>query len=381
MPITVNEALQKWWDEDAERLNSMAEQAREFAVKIPGKKKEDRAFCPRGEGNGVDNSCGSGQKAAESTEETFSPSSPPEQPANTADSSPQSMFGTPKDDEARKSTVDSKAGAIEVVHRDEVATRDYLDEIEADGEARGLVVDFKEAPLMQQSTDMDDYDDAYQAFLGSGYGAFTGYGDSTADIDEYLSEYGVIDDDSMDYRANEIIDELWDATDPVDEFGEEWNSLSEEEQKSKHSEWRDEQWAGVYGELEDARDAAREDGVKHLRDSLERSLVSATLNCCLQLYRGIRIGQQEIDQIIADGSISHEGVNSWTTSRNTAKGFGALTALLVLRTPRVGHVYSANSGDESEVTRPPSKLKIEKVVRTNTGTVLYLSEDEDYKDL
>jgi hypothetical protein len=379
--MTVNEALQKWWDEDAERLNSMAEQAREFAVKVPGKKKEDRAFCPRGEGNGVDNSCGSGQKAAESTEETIAPSSPPDQPADTADSSPQSMFGTPKDEEARKSTVESKAGAIEVVHRDEVATRDYLDEIEADGEARGLVVDFKEAPLMQSSTDLDDYDSAYQAFLGEGYGAFTGYGDTTPAIDHYLLEYGVLDDDSMNDRANELIDELWDNTDPVEEFGEEWNSMSPEDQASKHSEWRDDKWSEVYDELESERESNREDAISQMRDTLERSLVSATLNCCLQLYRGIRIGQHEIDQIIADGSISHEGVNSWTTSRNTAKGFGALSALLVLRTPRVGHVYAANGGDESEVTRPPSKLKIEKVVRTNTGTVLYVSEDEDYKDL
>lgn len=381
MPMTVNEALQKWWDEDAERLNSMAEQAREFAVKIPGKKKEDRGFCPTGDGGGVDNSCGSGQKAAESTEETIAPSSPPEQPSDTADSPSESMFGTPKDEEARKSSVETKAGAIEVVHRDEIATRDYLDEIEADGEARGLIVDFKEAPLMQESTDVDDYDMAYQAFLGEGYGAFTGYGDTTPAIDHYLLEYGVLDDDAMDYRANELIDAMWDDTDPVDEFGEEWNSMSPEDQKSKHSEWRDEKWSEVYGELEAERDSNREEAVKQMRNDLERGLVSATLNCCLQLYRGLRIGQHEMDQIIADGSISHEGVNSWTTSRNTAKGFGASSALLVLRTPRVGHVYAADSGDESEVTRPPSKLKIEKVVRTNTGTVLYLSEDEDYKDL
>lgn len=342
---------------------------------------QSRAFCPTGDGNGVDNSCGSGKKAAVSTEESVAPSGPPDQPTDTADSEPTSLFGTPKDEVAKKSTVESRTGVIEVIHRDDIPTRDYLDEVEADGESRGLVVDFKDAPEMQASTDMSDYDNEYQAFLGSAYGVFTGYGDTTPDIDDYASDYGVISDDEIDDHVNSIIDEQWDDLDKEEEFGAEWSSLSPEEQDSKKSEWRDEQWSSVYDEVTSDREEKRAEAGRAMRETLERNLVSATLKCCIQLYRGLRIGQHEIDQIIADGSISHEGVNSWTTSRNTAKGFGASSALLVLRRPRVGHVYAANGGDESEVTRPPSKLKIEKVVRTNTGTVLYLSEDEDYKDL
>jgi hypothetical protein len=64
------DALSKWWDEDAERINKMAIAARKMAVKLP-KQKEDRvdekrAFCPNGKGNGVTNSCSSKQGEAAS---------------------------------------------------------------------------------------------------------------------------------------------------------------------------------------------------------------------------------------------------------------------------------------------------------------------------
>lgn len=56
--IKDDDGWQAYWDEDAERLNKMAEAAKKFAAKIP----ESRAFCPTGEGGGIDNSCGSGDK-------------------------------------------------------------------------------------------------------------------------------------------------------------------------------------------------------------------------------------------------------------------------------------------------------------------------------
>jgi GNAT superfamily N-acetyltransferase len=55
--ISDSDDLAKWWDEDADRLNKMAEDARKIAVKV-----ESRAFCPTGEGGGIDNSCGLGDK-------------------------------------------------------------------------------------------------------------------------------------------------------------------------------------------------------------------------------------------------------------------------------------------------------------------------------
>lgn len=60
MKIPVSKAYAKWMDEDAERLNAMAELARKVAVKLPKVGGEERAFCPTGEGGGVKNDCGGG---------------------------------------------------------------------------------------------------------------------------------------------------------------------------------------------------------------------------------------------------------------------------------------------------------------------------------
>lgn len=54
--------LSQWWDEDADRINKMAEAARKMAVKLPAEK-EDRAWCATGPGGGLDNSCGGGAAA------------------------------------------------------------------------------------------------------------------------------------------------------------------------------------------------------------------------------------------------------------------------------------------------------------------------------
>lgn len=60
MKIPVSKAYAKWMDEDADRLNAMAELARKVAVKLPSRKEaEKRAFCPTGPGGGIDNSCSS----------------------------------------------------------------------------------------------------------------------------------------------------------------------------------------------------------------------------------------------------------------------------------------------------------------------------------
>ena len=57
--------LSQWWDEDADRINKMADAARKMAVKIPAEK-EDRAWCPTGPEGGRDNSCSSKQGGAAS---------------------------------------------------------------------------------------------------------------------------------------------------------------------------------------------------------------------------------------------------------------------------------------------------------------------------
>ena len=53
------DSLEEWWDEDADRINKLAESARKFAAKIPEEDEEERAYCPTGEGGGLDNSCSS----------------------------------------------------------------------------------------------------------------------------------------------------------------------------------------------------------------------------------------------------------------------------------------------------------------------------------
>jgi hypothetical protein len=347
---------------------------------------QSRAFCPTGEGKGVDNSCGSGKKSPDDPEDIKPSAKAPEEPTDTVDSSSDSMFGTSTDAAATKTTVRSAIGEIEVIDRTDIHTRDYLDEIESDAADKGMVVDFKQAPALQSSTDLSDDDTAYRAFLGSAYAAFTGhesFGSDLSELDDYGPEYGLMTEYEAEQRVSELIDERWEDLDKDEWFGSDkpWSEMSPDEQAKQESEWRDDQYTEVYEEVEGEREEARSRAINDMRRSLESSLASATLDCCLQLYRGLRLSQTDVDKIIADGSITHPGPNSWTTSRGTSKGFGALGTLLVLRKPRVGHVHAANTGDEQEVTRPPSKLKLIGVVKTSSGNVLYLDEDDDYKDL
>lgn len=52
--------IEQWWEEDAERLNKLAEAARPFAAKVlpdDDKPTDAKAWCPTGPGGGRDNSC------------------------------------------------------------------------------------------------------------------------------------------------------------------------------------------------------------------------------------------------------------------------------------------------------------------------------------
>jgi hypothetical protein len=72
--VTLEEAYAAWMDEDAERINAMAELAREFAVSLPSRSKsgDKRAYCPTGEGGGIDNSCGSTTETAKARDNRLS---------------------------------------------------------------------------------------------------------------------------------------------------------------------------------------------------------------------------------------------------------------------------------------------------------------------
>jgi hypothetical protein len=105
----------------------------------------------------------------------------------------------------------------------------------------------------------------------------------------------------------------------------------------------------------------------------------------MQLYRGLKLNDDAVDALLKDGYVSHSGVNSWTTSRRTAGSFSGGSefnkgVVLVSRAPRVGYVNHRDSLDESEVIRPPSKMRITRAVKTRTKWFLYVDEDEDYKN-
>jgi hypothetical protein len=144
--------------------------------------------------------------------------------------------------------------------------------------------------------------------------------------------------------------------------------------------WMEDNTADIEESINAMREDARGNAVAVMSKELEAAVARDTIECCLQLYRGINTDQDEVDRIISQGYVTHEGVNSWTTSRGTARAFGANSLLLVTRKPRVGHIFASNAHDEKEVIRPPSRMRILGVVRTSTGTVLHVDEDEDYKE-
>jgi len=411
--MTVNEALQKWWDEDAERLNSMAEQAREFAVKTPKRKKaEDRGFCPNGKGGGVTNTCASEDKPATALvgdsswnqfEQNISgdQSEGDKEPVVTGEDETQIISAEPfanQDAGLPRTEIVAKDGrSIPVITRDSEDTSEYLRSLESTAKSRGLVVNFDEAKGLQQASDIDEDIGPYAAFVRDGYVMLTDNGlgsesNTEETIDFNGAEFGTIDDESASEMREEkltyIIDEAWERLDE-DELKNEiegWGELNEDERSAKEEEWKQNARESVEytdeadQQVSDAREEARDSAVQQMRKQLERDLASADLACCVQLYRGLDLLDSDVERIIKEGIITHTSANSWTTSRSTAVRFSGSQVLLVCRNPAVGHVYQSNHSDEDEVTRPPSTMKVVGVVKTDGGTVLFVDEDDDYKD-
>jgi hypothetical protein len=363
-------------DEDfADRVIALAEKATKRSAK------ESRAFCPTGEGNGIKNSCSS------SDEDAAAAPAPPQD----EDEGPQlPAFGTEKDASYPKSTVDSIDGPIDMIDRSDISTPDYLDEVECHGAECGLGVTFDEAKSLQPDSDIDPDWAPLDAYIGKGYGYFTGNDSAGADSIDFLGiEYGTIDDSlASDIQREKLLEaeSEWDAMSDeqkAHEAGEpieSWVSSTDEDKQSYKKAWLANAEYEISDEVDQIRESARESAVEQMKKELEREVAQETIECCLQLYRGIKIDQNEIDSIIKSGYVSHQGVNSWTTSRGVARSFGANRLLLVTRKPRVGHIFSVNRHEEMEVVRPPSRMKIIGVVKTKTGTVLYIDEDEDYKE-
>lgn len=130
----------------------------------------------------------------------------------------------------------------------------------------------------------------------------------------------------------------------------------------------------------------RVDSFNKARSAMESKIATSRLDCCVKLIRGLDLDPDKVEAMIKSGVVSHDKVNSWTTSKGTSDIFGSVK--LVLRKPSVGFVNSQSMragsiADEYEVVRPQSSLKIVKVIRSgkpgNQKVVIEVEEDEDYK--
>lgn len=273
-----------------------------------------------------------------------------------------------------------------------VDAQEYLDEIEADGNDRGLVVDFENATDLQEHADINDEEGALLAYTGAGYGYYTetlsGSNGTDGDvIDSFGYEYGTIDSETASQLVSEKVDKLddeWDSLNPADEIAG-WDTMDESDREVEKDVWFNNREQEIQEEIDEMRDSAREDAVREMKKVLEAGTAASTIACCLQLYRGIKLSDEQTEELIKTGYVSHDGVNSWTTSRRTAGSFSGgeefnKGVVLVARAPRVGYINHRDSMNEQEVIRPPSRMKIKKVVQTRTKTFLYVDEDEDYKE-
>jgi hypothetical protein len=306
-----------------------------------------------------------------------------------------------RDAEAPQAKMKSGDREVTVVDRKDVGTPDYLDEIECQGRDCGLEVTFQLAKQLQPDSEIKDDWSPLDAYVGPGAGYFTGHEGSLgtsaeSSIDFHGMDYGALDD----HLASELMSRKQRQAEA------EWNALSDDEKEAVSikalygegatvadeddrdilleagkKEWLQQKDYDIQSEVREMREKARTEAVAAMRRDLEAAVAADTIECCLQLYRGLEVDPHDIDQMISDGYVVHGGVNSWTTSRGVARSFGANRLLLVTRKPRVGHVFSSNAHEEMEVIRPPSRMRILGVVRTKTGTVLHVDEDEDYKGL
>lgn len=283
---------------------------------------------------------------------------------------------------------ETKHGVVEVLDRTDVESKSYLDAIEEDGADKGYAVSFKQAVALQKDTPLSDGDDLVQAYTSAAYMWFTETTGSDSNGDEFLDRYGAEWGTIDDYMSQEIVSEKmtdyeneWSSLSEEEKYGPDWESLSDGDKSEIESEKLDEKREEFVQEVEGLREAARENAANQMRRELESSLSSAIIECCMQLYRGMQLSPTAIEEMLSSGFVSHKSSNSWTTSRQVARSFGANRVAIVLRKPRVGHILSSDSLEEKEVIRPPTRLRIVSAVKTSTGYVIHVDEDDDYKDM
>lgn len=312
-----------------------------------------------------------------------------EEDSSESDSTPKSEVPLESDRETVKSTIKTEDGEeIEVLEVMKGQDR-YLTDLHDDGEERGLATSFDSAKEMQ-TEDAEPDEMLVEAYAGSGYPALTGQrgqlDSSVLDhIDSYGSEYGTISSDMAseiqeeryrDYKRSIEDDSSW-----FDGGREKWEALTEDEQFEAKEEHLDQKYTEIGEEVEREREDARNSAIREMRSELESKTALSRLDCCIQLFRGIDVRGDALDAILRDGVIRHSAVNSWTTNTLTARTFSKGQVVLVARSPKVGWVNKDDQRREEEVIRPPSSMRIAKVVRSRDGTTfLFVDEDPDYID-
>ena len=313
-----------------------------------------------------------------------------EEDSSESDSSPKSEVPLESDRETVKSTIKTEGGEIEVLEV-MAGTDKYLDQVQENALEQGIVIDYKDATAMQIEDGNPD-PNLVSLYEGSAYDAFTGQdfdsglsGSTTSAIDSFGTEYGTIDDDTLNQMIDERVEEMrervekttsWYSDDP-----EAWLVLTNEEKQDARDEYIKEQAREIYDGLVFEQQEARDRAIRDMRSALESTTATARLDCCMQLMRGISVDQSVLDEMIQDGVVRHSGVNSWSTDGDTARKFAKGRVILVARNPKAGFVNKNGPLGESEVIRPPSSMLISKVVRTRDGlTFLFVDEDPDYID-
>lgn len=305
------------------------------------------------------------------------------------DSSPKSEVPL----EADSGTVESK---IETEDGEEIKVLEvmsgrlaYLNKLDSDAEERGLVVQFDSAKEMQ-AEDGEPDEMLVEAYAGSGYPAMTGQGNAfdssvTDHIDNYGAMYGTISSDMAsqllderyeDYKRSIENDSSW-----YDDGPAKWEALTDEEKEEAKADHLDDKYQEIGREIDQEREDARSRALTDMISELESKTALSRLDCCMQLYRGIDVRGDDLDEILRDGVVRHSAVNSWTTNSSTASAFSKGQVVLVARSPKAGWVNKENQRSEDEVIRPPSNMRIAKVVRSRDGTTfLFVDEDPDYID-
>ena len=311
-----------------------------------------------------------------------------EEDSSESDSSPKSEVPLESDRETVKSTIKTEDGEeIEVLEVMKGLDR-YLTDLDNDAESSEIVSDFEQAKTMQ-SEDGEPDEMLVEAYAGAGYPAFTGQGEvlgtSASHIDSVGFNYGTIDDNTAeqllqerysDYKRSIENDSSWYDDDPA-----KWEALTEEEKDDARDEHLSEKYEELSSTIEIEREDARSNAIREMVRDLETRTAQSRLDCCMQLFRGIDVRGDELDEILRDGFVRHGAVNSWTTDSYTARKFSKGQVVLVARSPRVGYVNKNDDRKESEVIRPPSAMRIAKVVRARGGsTFLFVDEDPDYID-